>query len=292
MARGMPGVIGDPQGRFLPWIIAFLVYIATLSLTGALALQAAADAWRAGLAGTLTVELAPLVDEAPDGMDKRMQAALRFLRDAPGVSSAEAVPEEAVRALLLPWLGPSLDVATLPLPRLIDIRLEDEDLNAAALDAALQKAVEGARVDDHAVWRDRLVRAMRGIQLAGFLVVAILLVTAVVMVVFATRGSLTAQRDVVELLHLIGATDAFIAGQFQRHALRHALVGGVSGAVAGAATVGLLGLLAAKLEVAPLGGGLIGWPVWVAIILSPLAAAGLAVWAARRTVMGALARMI
>ncbi len=292
MKRGVPGVIGDPVGRFLPWIVAFLVYIATLALTGALAIQAAADSWRAGLSGTLTVELSPLVDESPDGMQLRLDQALNVIRGTAGVRSAEVLSSEAVQALLAPWLGPSLDIAALPLPRLIDIRLESDDFDTLALDSRLRAFIQGARVDDHAVWRDRLVRAMRGLQAIGLLVVGILLATAVVMVVFATRGSLAAQKDVVELLHLIGATDSYIAGQFQRHALRHALVGGGIGALAGALTILLLGLIAAKLEVAPLGGGLIDWPVWTALLLSPVAAGVLALWAARRTVLAALARMM
>lgn len=292
MARGIPGVIGDPVGRFLPWIVAFLVYIAVLALTGALAIQAAADAWRAGLSGSLTVELSPLVDEAPDGMQKRLDQALDVIRGTGGVRSAEALDSQAVEALLTPWLGPSLDVGALPLPRLIDIRLDDDDFDAVALDTKLRRFVAGARVDDHAVWRDRLVRAMRGLQAIGLLIVGILLATAVAMVVFATRGSLAAQRDVVELLHLIGATDSYIASQFQRHALRHALIGGAAGALAGAGTIAILGLIAAKLEVAPLGQGLIDWPVWTAIILAPVAAGGLALYAARRTVLSALARMM
>jgi cell division transport system permease protein len=292
MAKRGPGLITDPAGRFLPWIIAFLVYIAGLSLTGALALQEAAQSWRAGLSGTLTVEVSPIIDEDEAGMQARLERALALIRTTPGVEAAEAIPSESVRELLLPWLGPSLDVAALPLPRLIDIDLaQASGFDAAGLDSRLNAAVPGARVDDHAVWRDRLVRALRAMQVTGFASVTVLLLATVAMVVFATRGGLAAQRDVVELLHLIGATDGFIARQFQRHALRHALIGGTGGALAGAATILILGFVAGDLDVAPGGARLIDWPVWVALALTPLAAGGLALWAARRTVLATLARM-
>ncbi len=49
-------------------------------------------------------------------------------------------------------------------------------------------------------------------------------------VVFATRGALAGNRQIVEVLYFVGAEPRYIAGQFQRHflvlATRGALIGG------------------------------------------------------------------
>lgn len=293
MAKHDPPLLHDPAARFLPWMMAFLVYIACLALVAAFALDRAAEVWRGGLAGALTIEVPPGPDGDPAAMAARLEAARDAARAAPGVASAEILGEEAVAALLEPWLGAALDIAQLPVPRLIDVRLDTgAPADLAELARRVEAAAPGARVDDHALWRDRLIGAMRAIQAIGFAVVGLLLAAAVTMVVFATRGALAAQRDVVELLHLIGATDGYIARHFQRHAVGHAALGGGLGAAAGALTLLALGWLAGEMRVAPAGTGLIGWPAWAALGLTPAVAALLSWWAARRTVMKALARIV
>lgn len=292
-SRHDPPLLHDPASRFLPWMMAFLVYIACLALVAAFALDRAADVWRGGLTGAVTIEVPPGPDDDAERLAARLEAARAAALAAPGVDRAEILPEEAVAALLEPWLGSALDIAALPVPRLIDVRLNPRggaDLEALA--RLVDAAAPGARVDDHALWRDRLIRAMRGIQAIGFAVVGLLLTAAVILVVFATRGGLAAQREVVELLHLIGATDGYIARHFQRHALRNAALGGCVGAAFGAASVLGLGWMAGEMQVAPAGAGLVGWPAWAALAATPAAASFLAWWAARRTVMKTLARIL
>ena len=60
---------------------------------------------------------------------------------------------------------------------------------------------------------------------------------AVLTVIFTTRAGLAVHHAVVEVLHLIGARDGYIARQFQRQALRLALRGGIVGLVLTLATL-------------------------------------------------------
>ena len=60
----------------------------------------------------------------------------------------------------------------------------------------------------------------------------------VLSVTFATRGAMATNRPIVEVLHYVGATDGFIAGQFQRHFL---LLGFKGGAIGGGAAIVLFG---------------------------------------------------
>ena len=60
---------------------------------------------------------------------------------------------------------------------------------------------------------------------------------------FATRGAMAGNREIVEVLHLVGASNAFIAREFQGHfrrlGLRGAMIGGLA-AIASFATASLL----------------------------------------------------
>jgi cell division transport system permease protein len=104
---------------------------------------------------------------------------------------------------------------------------------------------------------------------------------------------LAIHRSVIELLHLLGAQDAYIARQFQVHALALGLRGGVIGGIAAVATVIILGpaghLLALPVPIAAY--GIFDWRLWVLLIVTGLIAGGVAMVTARITVLRQLSRM-
>ena len=64
---------------------------------------------------------------------------------------------------------------------------------------------------------------------AGIFILILVLVAAMLSVSFATRGAMATNRPVIEALHFVGAKDAFVAAQFQRHFLLLGLKGGAIG---------------------------------------------------------------
>ena len=64
----------------------------------------------------------------------------------------------------------------------------------------------------------------------GASILALVFVATVLSVVFATRGAMASNRDVVSVLHFVGAEDGYIAREFQRHFLMLGLKGGLVGA--------------------------------------------------------------
>ena len=66
----------------------------------------------------------------------------------------------------------------------------------------------------------------------GFSILALVFVATVLSVVFATRGAMSSNRDIVSVLHYVGAEAGFIAREFQRHFLILGLKGGLWGAAA------------------------------------------------------------
>src|SRR5258708_8972794 len=113
----------DGSGRFLPWLIALMVYLAGLPLAGTLVLNGALQPWDRGLVGRLTVQRPPAPTDPGKG-DGGLAAALQLLRITPGVVSAEPLSGEAVSRLVEPWLGNALTAEELALPRPVDPPLD------------------------------------------------------------------------------------------------------------------------------------------------------------------------
>ncbi len=282
----------DPAVRILPWVVGLMVYLATLTLAVALLVSTLAADWSAGLTGTVTIHIVAASDETEAEMDRRVEAAIREALKTPGVEEASAIPLSQVAKLLAPWLGDEAPIADLPLPRIVDVKLsEDADLDIDGLRARLENAVPGAALDDHQLWRDRLVRFLLAIQIVAGVMVALIGTTTVTVVVFATRAGLAVHNEVIEVLHMIGAHDEYVAGQFQSNALMLGLKGGVSGSIAGIATLLAIKSTAGQLDVELLPTLLFQIWHWPVLASLPFAAAYIVRFSARYTVLRALRRM-
>lgn len=283
----------DATSRFLPWLVALMVFLAAVGIAAVFVLNGVVDRWDRDVAGTLTVQIAPALGEGGAvGTQERVDKAVELLRGTPGVLSARALTQDELVGLVEPWLGSSDLVGDLPLPRLVDVSLEPgAGVDVDALARALTQAVPGASVDDHRVWLSRLVHLSRTIEwFAGGTLALIGLVTALT-VVYATRTGMAVHGEIIEVLHLTGAHDDYIARQFAERTFVLGLRGGVFGV--GAAVPALIAIAASARQ---LEGGFLpelALPLagWLSIALLPAAAALLAMAAARVTVHRTLGRL-
>lgn len=283
----------DGSSRFLPALTLLMVFLAGLALAAVMDLERALARWDENLTGTLTVEL----PAANGPNDKSLDAALAVLHAAPGVKSATPIDRAATAKLIAPWLGVALSPADLELPRLIDVRLASGGhADLAALRAQLANTSPGATLDDHQLWLDSLARFARSAEVTAIAILALIGGVAVISVSFATRTGLAVHRDTIELLHLIGARDSYVARQFERQALRLALIGGAAGLVL--AATALLALSHAANAAAFLGDSvtllpalhLRGWN-WAVLAVLPIVAGLVAMATARLTVLTTLRRL-
>lgn len=279
-----------PGGRFLPRIVALIVFLAGLALAGALALGGATARWEAAGGGFLTLRLPPAASAAD--ATATTARAVAAAAGVTGVGRVTPLPEGEAARLLAPWLGAGEAPAGLPLPLLIDVEAAaGASIDRNQLEAQLARVVPGVRVEAPLDWLARIVAMGRAVQGLALGVVAVTALAAVLTVVFTTRSELAMHREVVEILHLIGAQADYIARQYQARAFRLALLGAGIGAAAAAAITGL-GVWAARdlpgaflprLDLAPF--------EWAWFLVLPLAAALIARATARQTVMRQLARL-
>lgn len=284
-----------PRGRgsaALGVVVAGMAYLACLALGGALMTRHAAQAWTQDLDRALTVQVVP---RAGADVEAELAAVEATLRADPAIARVEVMSREEAAALIEPWLGSTGALEELPIPRLVHAALAPgRTLDLEALAARLAEVAPNASLDTHGRWRDELAGAATAVELAGMAILALVAATTAAIVVFATRAALAANRETVEVLHLIGARDSFIAGEVQRHFLIIGLGAGLAGWAAAALTFLAFELLAQG------GSGMVALlpqmrlpAVHYATLLAvPLATALLTAGAAHLTVMRALARTL
>ncbi|MEZ5801443.1 MAG: ABC transporter permease [Nitratireductor sp.] len=278
-------------GQALAVVIGIMAFLACLA-AGALAIvNDTSSKWQSDISREVTIQIRPS-DEAE--MEDAIREASRLVLTFDGIARVTALDDEATARLLEPWLGSGLDLAELPVPRLLTVTVKDgASPDFGEIRKALLEKVPGASLDDHRAWIDRLTR-MAWTMVAFGMGILILVMTAMVLtVVFATRGAMAGNREIVDVLHFVGADAAFIAGEFQKHILVLALRGAIAGGFAAALIFIALGLWSSWSLATPQGDQIaalfgefaLGWAGYLGIAAIIVAVSLLAAATSRFTVL-------
>ncbi len=277
-------------GRALVAVVAIMTFLASLTAGAAILVGGSASAWESDVAREVTIQVipAPGVDVAAT-----VHKAVTLARAFPGIDAVRPYTKEESGKLLQPWLGSGLKLDDLPIPRLIVVKLTPGAApDLAALRARLEKDAPGATLDDHRGWIARM-RTMAGTAVGtGVAILLLVLAATMLSVSFATRGAMASNKTVIEVLHLVGAKNAFIARHFQRHFLLLGLQGGAIGGAAAMALFALAGLISGWLSgsavgqqtAALFGSFAIGFWGYTAVIALVLLIALVTAWTSRVTV--------
>ena len=218
------------SGQALLTVIAIMAFLACLTLGAVLMVRDTARGWQTDISREVTVQIRPFdnVD-----MEASIRDASKMLLSFEGISKVTVLNDDATAKLLEPFLGSGLRVEELPIPKLMTVTLDPESRpDLGAIRERLTAEIPGASLDDHRNWVDRL-NNMAGTTVAAGIVIFLLVMTATVLtVVFATRGAMAANREIVEVLHFVGADRAFIARAFETHFLRLGMMGALGGGLA------------------------------------------------------------
>jgi cell division transport system permease protein len=230
------------SGRALVAVVAIMTFLASLTTGAVILVSGAATEWQSDVAREITIQVVP----APGrNVDATTDKAASLARAFPGIAEVRVYSKEESAKLLEPWLGSGLSLDTLPVPRLIVIKIASGAApDTAQLRRQLAEQAPGATLDDHRGWIDRMQAMTVTATAIGIGILILMLAATVLSVSFATRGAMATNKIVIEVLHFVGAKNGFIAGHFQRHFLMLGLQGG---AIGGGAAM-LLFLLASGLS--------------------------------------------
>jgi len=282
------------SGRALVAVVAIMTFLASITTGAVLLISASAAEWQSDVASEITIQVRPLPGR---DIERDTAAVVDAIRAEPGIVEVRPFSKDESARLLEPWLGTGLSLDQLPVPRVIIARVQPGTaLDLAALRVRATRAAPGASVDDHRAWIERM-RSMTGATVfAGIGILALVIVATIISVSFATRGAMSANRPIVEVLHFVGAGDSYIANHFLRHFLRLGLEGGVIGGGAAMLAFGFSESIAGWFSGTPVGdqfAALLGTfslrpSGYLVLAIQAVAIAAITAWASRRTLLATL----
>lgn len=283
--------------KLVAWVTGLMAFFATLTLALHLGLSALTDTWVQGLSGSLTVEIAPplpkdgkVTPEQQKAFSDSVQKVLWLIEQHPAVSGGRALPRTEVEALIRPWLGEKL-TKDLPLPALIDLKLSAE-ADVAKLQSDIRTLVPAAVIDTHTDTLDDVRTLVGTVRAFMIMLTGIIALLAIIAISGIVRSKLVIHRQEVETLHLIGASDEYIARQFRQHALKGTLQGIIGGVCATVATLALITAVMRNANPAFFPDFTLSPLHWTLLLAAPILTGTLiAHLTAQATVMRELARM-
>ena len=227
--------------RSLTVTMAVMCYLACLAIGALILIGRASDSWTGALAAEITVQVR---QTGKADIEAELGKAEVILKSSPGIREVRVMSRDEAAKLLEPWLGALGGLEDLPVPRLISVTIDPASPpDLEMLKATLETEVAGASIDTHRQWQAELTRMASVLTRLGFAILFLIAVSAVAIVVFASRTVLDANRAIVEVLHLVGARDSFIAGELEWRFLKTGLAAGLIGTVAAIFTFLLLSLV-------------------------------------------------
>jgi cell division transport system permease protein len=220
---------GSVTGRSLTLVITIMCFLACLTAGAVYMMNQSASAWLRDIASEVTVQIE--VKEQAD-VDQLVGEVTGFLANQPGIAKVRALSIGDAAQLLEPWLGHTDAINSLPVPRLVAIELDrgaTPDLDA--IRSALYSRFKGVTLDDHRRWQQQIRTITRSFALGGLAILLLVGAATMAIIISATKSAMASNRDIVEVLHFVGATDRFIAREFERHFLRLGVRAGIVGAL-------------------------------------------------------------
>ncbi len=225
-----------PVTRPLAGVAIIMCYLAACALASAMGVGRWVNVWHDQAALKMSLYIPAADDDfETERRNKKIVQVINTLKSQHAIQEVRLVPEEEISALLTPWLGENTDIAHMPVPDLVDITLHKGiKLDKPALVQQIEKIMPEAQLEDHGRWRDAIGRWALLFQILAGLVLLAALGCMAAVVGLAARATIDANRELVNIFHLIGAEDSFIISSFRGYFFRLGLLTGCVGAVGAA----------------------------------------------------------
>ncbi|MFL2771281.1 MAG: cell division protein FtsX [Rhodospirillaceae bacterium] len=285
---------GDSAAAYIPWLVAIMVFLGILAISGAGAFDSILKGWARSVTGTLTIQIPPnIADQNADVARIELEKVLATLRTLPSVELVNVLSDSDLDRLLAPWLGEEISSSGIPMPTLLDVTLtEDAPQTLDNLRLKIEEVLPGAVIDDHRRWFEHLVALAEGFRILALCVAIVVTSALSLTVIYATRASLAEFRDIIEVFHFIGARDGYVAGQFAKRTFLAAIKGSLWGLVTGGIALFAIGWLANNVKSGLLPEVALDITFWLTLPMTGVIAATLAMVTAYLTVIGTLRNMM
>lgn len=288
---------GDSTSLFLQVIISIAVFIFAITLAGVLSINSILENWNQSILGSLTVQIMPINDTNPEKAAAETLAyqdkATEYLQTVDGIIKVTPLNDEQLKNLIQPWLGDGVNIDNLPMPRIIDVKLaNDADIDFLKLAQELSAASPQASLDNHKLWLSKLIHFADGLKLIAMTVLLLVVGISAGAIFYTTQMSLGLHRYIIEILHTMGAKDAYVAQQYAKRTAVLSLIGGLFGLFFAIPTIFFIGSLATQIEGGIISEAALSFGDWFLILLLPLFAMVTSMITAYYTVKRTLQKML
>lgn len=215
---------GEGSPKTIPWIVGFMIYLAILSLMGAISLNTMIVQWDQGFKNGFSIELSPPEGRSPESMKpeiQRQKKILDVLAQVPGIKRTQVIAKTSISSTSDSWWGTEEENLGLPLPTIIDVEvIPGTPLDFYKIQEVLDDLVPGTRVSKEREWRKGLKEMAQVFLGISIIVAGLIGFSTLAIASFTTHTGLVIYSRIVEILHVVGAQNSYIAQQFQGHILR------------------------------------------------------------------------
>jgi len=276
---------------FLRVIVAVSVFLFAITLAGVLGINTMFENSKKQVVSNFTVQVLPL----PDYEDSRKDLLniVSFLEHYPDVTQVITLSDGELRALLEPWLGNNVDLEMLPIPKLLDVKIQNaKHFDYKELAVRLSEISPQASINDHNLWLTRLLKFINSLKTLAVTVLILVALATVAAIVYAVKTGLNVHREIIQILHIMGAADEYIAMNYVKQISLMSAVAGIIGTMLAVPAIWVIGDMAKGIEAGIFNSVTFGVESWLIILLLPLVTTILTAITSYVTVIKTLKRMV
>lgn len=265
----------EDTSLFMYVLTSIYMYLFVVVLAIVMAINSMADCWETDIRGSITVQIIPIEDENKhvdkDKTLEQQNKVLQFMENLSSVASVNVLDAPTIEKLMTPWLGDKVDISSLPIPILLDVKLKPQkELNYDEVTRGLKMITPNATIDNHRLWLNRLLKfaaSMKNIALAVLFMVVLICAFSIY---YSTRTSLGIKIGTIEILHIIGAKDDYIARQYAANFAKIGFFAGIIGILTAIPCIILVGKYGMSTGSGLLNGASLSNLAWGLIMITPI----------------------
>lgn len=267
------------SSRFLPWIVALMIYMGILALGITVVTQKVLEHWSLGLKNGFVVEILHQTShESLPSPTEQQKVVLDILQQIPDVEKAHVIATSEPGSTT---------------PTLIDVKMKfNKTVDLSQLERELKHVLPNIVVRDQAELRQNLLVIGRTIFATALIFSCVIAATTMITIAFATYSGLITHQPVIDVLRLLGANDRYIAQHFQKHALRLSFRGSLLAILLSGMSMFCLSKFIESTSISLFQQHTEFFEVWFIIFLTPLFMMLMTLIASRMTVLFALAKRV
>lgn len=287
----------DSSTLFLKVMISIAVFLFAVTLAGVLSINSMLINWNQSILGSLTVQIMPInnidKDKAREETLEHQKKAVKFLESMNEIEKVTPLEDKQLEKLIKPWLGDGVNIRELPIPRLIDVRLKKgASIDFIELAEKLANVSEQASLDNHKLWLNKLIKFADGLKMLALSVLLLVITVTSGAIFYSTQTSLGLHRHIIEILHLLGAKDTYVAQQYAKRTAGLGFIGGIVGLIFAIPSIFAISRLAEQIEGGIISEATLSPQAWGAILSLPIFASMIAMITAYYTVKRTLEKMM